>query len=417
VEQNRRSSVYLGPDKNRWTVADWADVIEAAAGGLLDESHYVDLKRELSSGRTHNTDLAEDLASLAIDGGLLVIGIEEKDSRAGKVVGVPLAKLADRVDRVACDKIHPSLVVRSKEVEDPDRPGHGCLLILVPPSPQAPHMVNHVYFGRSDRANYKLSDDDVRRVFNARNQSRSDILADLLEMTEDDRALANQKHSHLYVLAQPEVPNEDALVDFLASRGDARKAMLDIYRGIKQSRPKSDFDPDLDASLTHPAPCADGLTFRNYWNSDGDSEYAYLDLVVREDCGLRLISGRGTDDYTPGVIPRPEKPFRVLFPEIILGLTYSVAALAGALADQYGTYQGQWQLGVRLDKLRGAIAYRDRLWAVGSRVPSFTRDEYQRTTSASTEELVEAPHEVTERLVAPLLRALDIANEYIPYKK
>lgn len=68
-------SAYLGPDKGRWTPATWEDVIAAAASGLLDETHWVDLKRELPTHkRTHNTELAQDLASLAVDSGLLVIG-------------------------------------------------------------------------------------------------------------------------------------------------------------------------------------------------------------------------------------------------------------------------------------------------------------------------------------------------------
>jgi hypothetical protein len=76
--------------------------VTIAAGGLLDESHWVDLKQELPAGkRTHNTELAQDLASLAVDGGLLVVGVEDHDSRAGKVCGVELARLADRVDQVA----------------------------------------------------------------------------------------------------------------------------------------------------------------------------------------------------------------------------------------------------------------------------------------------------------------------------
>jgi hypothetical protein len=94
-----RSTAYLGPDKGRWTPATWADVVEAAAGGLIDETHWVDLKQELPAGKaTANTDLAKDLASLAVDGGLLVIGVEDHNSHAGKVCGVELAKLADRVD-------------------------------------------------------------------------------------------------------------------------------------------------------------------------------------------------------------------------------------------------------------------------------------------------------------------------------
>jgi hypothetical protein len=43
--------------------------------------------------RTANNGLAQDLASFAVDGGLPVIGVEDHNSRAGKVCGVDLAKL------------------------------------------------------------------------------------------------------------------------------------------------------------------------------------------------------------------------------------------------------------------------------------------------------------------------------------
>ena len=78
-ESQRPSSACLGPEKGRWTPTAWSDVVEAAAGGLLDESHWVDLKQELPTGkRTHSTELAQDLASLAVDGGLLAVyGMQE----------------------------------------------------------------------------------------------------------------------------------------------------------------------------------------------------------------------------------------------------------------------------------------------------------------------------------------------------
>ncbi len=43
MTEQRPSSAYLGPEKGRWTPDAWSDVVEAAAGGLLDESHWVDL--------------------------------------------------------------------------------------------------------------------------------------------------------------------------------------------------------------------------------------------------------------------------------------------------------------------------------------------------------------------------------------
>ncbi len=64
MTEQRPSSAYLGPEKGRWIPNAWSDVVEAAAGGLLDESHWVDLKQELPAGkRTHNTELAPMLVS------------------------------------------------------------------------------------------------------------------------------------------------------------------------------------------------------------------------------------------------------------------------------------------------------------------------------------------------------------------
>ena len=98
---------------------------------------------------------------------------------------------------------------------------------------------------------------------------------------------------------------------------------------------------------------------------------------------------------------------------LVLGLTHSVAALAGRFADHAG-YQGQWQLGIRLDRLRAAVPLdhlQDPLHRPGN---PYTRNEFVRATSASTEELVTGPNAVAERLVAPLLRGLGIAHLYLP---
>ena len=101
---------------------------------------------------------------------------------------------------------------------------------------------------------------------------------------------------------------------------------------------------------------------------------------------------------------------------LVLGLAHSVTALAGRLADEHGAYQGQWHLGIRMDRLRGAVPL-DLLQNPLSRLGSpYSRDDYERVTSASTEELVNAPHAVAERLVAPLLRGLGIAPRYLPYQ-
>jgi hypothetical protein len=100
----------------------------------------------------------------------------------------------------------------------------------------------------------------------------------------------------------------------------------------------------------------------------------------------------------------------------VLGLTHSVVALAGRLADEHAGYQGQWRLGIRMDRLRGAVPLDLLQGLLGRAGNPYSREEYEKITSASTEELLNAPHAVTERLVAPLLRGLGIGPRYLPYK-
>jgi len=123
----------------------------------------------------------------------------------------------------------------------------------------------------------------------------------------------------------------------------------------------------------------------------------------------------------------PEWPVEAIFPEDALpdkweafirtNYAYGEGAdVVNRLVDEYAAYQGQWRLGIRMDRLRSAVPLdllQDPLRRLGN---PYSRDEYEKVTSASTEELVNAPHAVAERLVAPLLRGLGIAPRYLPYK-
>lgn len=399
-----RSTAYLGPDKGRWGPATWSDVVEAAAGGLLDETHWVDLKRELATGKaTINTDLAKDLASLAVDGGLLVIGIEDHNSHAGNVCGVELAGLADRVDQIARDKVRPSLVVRSVEVPDPDHPGRGCLLVHIPPSAQAPHMVDYVYYGRGDRANIRLSDEQVRSILADRARGQQDILDDLRRMTEDDPVPENfRKNGHLYLLARPDTASDEVLVDFLA-RTDLNEVVDQLLQRARAARGGPSFDPDL-AHLGFAVTRAEGKAFTTARGRDM-YESGLLDLLIREDGGTRLICGRGTDSFQARTFP-PREPVPVVFPDLVLGLAHTFAAFTGLISDQHAAYQGQWQLGIRMDRLRGTQSWNKARDLMSWPGHPYNRDDYERVTTASTEQLVNTPGTVADQIVAPLLRGL-----------
>ncbi|HEY0695197.1 MAG TPA: RNA-binding domain-containing protein [Kribbella sp.] len=375
----------------------------------------MDLKLELPAGKaTLNADLAKDLASFAVDCGLLVIGVEDHNGHAGAVRGVELAGLADRVDQIARDKVRPSVVVRSHEVYDPDRAGWGCLLVHVPPSAQAPHMVDYVYYGRGDKANMRLADEQVRLILDQRSRQRADITAELLRMAEDDPIPESQrKAGHIYLLAHPVAASEEAFVDLLG-RDDTGQVVNDILDEIASARTER-IDSEL-RQLPHRVPRAEGQAFTDVYDGSRIYEPSMLDLLVREDGGIRLICGRGTD-IIGGQSAVQQPPPQMVIPMVLLSLTHGFLAFAGRLGGEHGAYQGQWQLGIRLDRLNKVVPADKVVLTPGQgRVGHpYTRSEYVRTTIATTEELVNAPQRVAERLLAPLLRAMGVATKYIPY--
>lgn len=128
-------SVYLGPGRGRWTPSSHAEVAAAAAGGLLDEGYHLELKQEIPTGAAGNKELGRDLASFAVDGGVIAVGIADDASTAGTVVDVDLPGLAERVDQVARSRVTPPLSVLCRALPNPDQPDRGVLLVEIPPSP------------------------------------------------------------------------------------------------------------------------------------------------------------------------------------------------------------------------------------------------------------------------------------------
>lgn len=85
----------------------------AIADNTLDESHSWDAKRELPSGRAANKGLAQDLAAMAIDGGFLLIGLDEdKANGTFALAPQPTANMRERIENIASSAIDPPLDVR-----------------------------------------------------------------------------------------------------------------------------------------------------------------------------------------------------------------------------------------------------------------------------------------------------------------
>lgn len=104
----------------------------------LEESETLEAKREIDSTRS----VARILAAMANYGGTLLIGVEEdEDHRLTGIAPVDLSVVEGQVAHIVADCIYGALRYRKKELRLPDNPSQGVLVVSVPPSPRAPHMV------------------------------------------------------------------------------------------------------------------------------------------------------------------------------------------------------------------------------------------------------------------------------------
>ena len=147
---------------NRWIPRSAEELEEAAAAGALVETHFQEFKR---FGGSDHADvrpqlpgsLAKSLAGLAVDGGMLVLGVsEEKERGSFACVPRPLAGLRDAVDQVALSALSPALRVTVRELVRDD--GTGYLVVMVPAvTRRAPIRFAKSVGCRSDRDSINVS--------------------------------------------------------------------------------------------------------------------------------------------------------------------------------------------------------------------------------------------------------------------
>jgi len=129
---------------SRLELVQHADLM-ALISDQVPEAFDLDFKSEMYGPTDKDRrDAATDVAALAnTAGGLLILGIEEDEqARAATAPGLELSEADERrIRQIVGSQVVPMPVIDVLRVEDPDRSGHGLVLIAVPRSPLAPHAV------------------------------------------------------------------------------------------------------------------------------------------------------------------------------------------------------------------------------------------------------------------------------------
>jgi hypothetical protein len=394
-----------------------AEELETAVReGVLLEGQAFDAKAELEPGPRGNKALAIDLAAMAISGGLVAVGVAEEPRGEATVLTprpIPLAGLRERVSQVALSRIDPPLTVTTRELAVGEA-GNGYLLILVPTSPDAPHMVDGQYRGRGDTTNYVMADAEVRRVQAQRRAARPEIRQELERaIAADPTPDALREQAHMFVVARPTVPTDPAMLQRVVGRTWKHWLRENVINQLRR-----DLWPDvtrLDRVVRRPA----GWAITSYGIdeprvvAEQTSETDLLELEVDEDGMLRLFCGYGSGPYPHAGLVTPPNPQRWTWEGVLGGLTWRVLLTASVVSDAAG-YVGNWDVGFAWTNAYGIASFPYGQTTIGGarlaradvKIP-FAAQEYRATTEATYAEVTENRHAILERLLGRLNRALN----------
>jgi hypothetical protein len=385
------STFYTGGRVRPIQLQDYADVVEAAAAGSLDETQWVELKEMLPPAKSENLEVAKDLASLAVGGGVLLVGVRDAQGSAGEVVGTKLGRLADRVSQVAVTRIDPPLNVVVREVPDPEHDGYGVLVVTVPASLSAPHMVDGAYWGRHARGKRKMSDGEVRLLHHEGERRAASFVQDLQALPADLCTVtdSNRRLAHLYLLMRPEVSVGTALADAIA---DGRSFRSFVDDGLRFN-PR--YLPTLDGA-ERSVPNPDGWEL----STGTDAEDWALRAVLGTDGSLAVYSGHLSYETDSDHERR-----RYISPGTAIELTHSALEVAGHIGARVLHYQGTWQIGVLADGLLGLPSMLARS-AFRTRIAAYPRDRFDNVIQATTDDLLDRTREVVGELLRPFMRGM-----------
>jgi hypothetical protein len=403
-------------------------------GVLPWERYWIDYKRQLyrgegglpASGKSKPKDhaeLARDMASMSVQGGYLVYGVEEdNEAQTYTTVGTRWPSgIRETIVGVAQDRISPPLYVEVTPLPNPhagvgevDSPGGGLLVVYVPPSADAPHQVEGTYYGRTDTGKTTLDDRRVEALMQQRRQFGQRVNDALQALIDADPAspavrIGARDVPHLHFVAVPDRPEPDMFTRYTTTdRNSIQQLFMRLLNNTVDVSPRS---PKICAfqGLIDNRRVVDGARWTTWPNQefrDGGVEIGIGDagLVRLTQFAIGTAPGQRIPD---GALAGGDWPG-----DVYLGtaryLVIDMIRLLTALSAEIG-YTAGWQVAVHVDRLRGRVAYRGGGYWPGLST-GYNGDQFSCTVSITPRQLQADPTVIANQLLLPLFRDFSAEN-------
>lgn len=348
-----------------WIPSTEAEIVAAAAApGGLTESSTFDAKRTLP---TKSDDLATDVAAMATDGGVLLYGVgEDADGHPTELLPFPLKGARDRAAQIIESGVSEPPFVQITPIPTAADPGTGYVVIMVPASPRAPHMVSTKgqgrYYRRTDSGNVPMTEAEVAALYERRRRWESDVsdaVARELGTIRDD--LATDTQASLCLVISPAGGPPDLLARGLTTTSAPFTPVVDALQDavtwpLPPETGMQGQDLCRDALQPFSTPHALRRTPTGWMARQIDESHRYptgsVEMVVGNDGLVRVYCSRvgQRDDVNATVGPM------LIFTDLVASWCARMARFAAVLYDRCG-YQGAVRVGIHLGNIHGAVPY------------------------------------------------------------
>lgn len=405
-----------------WIPSSVAEIEAAAARGDIEETASFDGKEALPT-RKQNSSVAVDIAAMSTAGGVLLYGLgEDADERLTVLAPLTLAGAADRIAQIVQTSVAEVPHIEFRTYPLPDDPAKGYLLMVVPPSPRAPHQVtvgdDRRFYGRGAKGNRKLTEQEVALLYARRQQQELDLSGRLNEVIRSCiYEPPAEDHGCVYAFVQPASLDQglwDAAVEGAGS-ADALEQRL----AAAASRPRTtiDFEPSLRQSYWHPV----GADARRLSSQPEDPPRADFieflsDITFNIDGRAVLFAARAVEHLQEN--PNDLKGRKYVFERTIAG---NLAAFFGSMAALFAVanYFGPVDVGVAVTNLDGAVSVGRHENAQGpvmrSRLPTYNAATFTRLRRLGAASELQDAEALALALLGRLFAATTGRDGYNPF--
>lgn len=393
--------------------------LEAAinANTLPPESATYEYKQQLPpTGK--NVDIAIDVSAMSVDGGVIIYGVGE-DKAAGSFFKAPI-QLQGAVERISQTiesnvKERPEFTARPLPING--MPGEGYIVVDIPPSVRAPHMVEikdeYRFYGRAPGGNRKLTQLEIEQLYERRRRVQEEgrrALDDAIALApvEPDPGVRGDLH----LVARPSL-SDTSLRSRVFSQdtgNELQQAVLNATNALRFAEARVPaFSGAVSNSYAHRT--LDGVDIVTYPIEKPDK------VIQRYTSRTEFLDDGTTRHFRAEVaemyrINATSDPFLILREPAVAQMTAHFILMVGQLLTK-GGYNGQVDI---LMAITGAKGAQSASWYMGEgyeryflehqACPALPTDDFRDQHRTAAEQMLQEPTTVATALIARLARLI-----------